>query len=98
VNEDCELKICDFGLARGLNQVSKHKFLTEYVAMRWYRAPEVMLCFTHYVRRWDLNLVLLRWVWLISHVLSRFLQIELVSRYVVCWLHFGRVIGRKANL
>ena len=66
--------------------------------MRWYRAPEIMLSFTHYVRQWSLNLVLLRGVWLISHGLSRFLRTELVSRYVVCWLHFRRVISREADL
>ncbi|KAL3655136.1 Mitogen-activated protein kinase 9 [Castilleja foliolosa] len=33
-NADCKLKICDFGLAR----VS---FWTDYVATRWYRAPEL---------------------------------------------------------
>jgi len=67
--------------------------------MRWYRAPEIMLCFAHYVRHRNLNPVPLRGVWLISPVLSRFLvQIEFVNRYVVCWLHFGRVIGREADI
>ncbi|GFZ48734.1 mitogen-activated protein kinase [Saitozyma sp. JCM 24511] len=47
VNSDCELKICDFGLARGFKPVESgdgdELKLTEYVATRWYRAPEVML-------------------------------------------------------
>jgi serine/threonine protein kinase len=51
VNADCELKICDFGLARGFNQAQKQGFMTEYVATRWYRAPEIMLSFANYVRR-----------------------------------------------
>ncbi|CAK9437343.1 uncharacterized protein LODBEIA_P17210 [Lodderomyces beijingensis] len=46
VNEHCDLKICDFGLAR-LDSVNykgeKISLLTEYVATRWYRAPEIML-------------------------------------------------------
>jgi len=50
VNADCELKICDFGLARGFNQAQKQGFMTEYVATRWYRAPEIMLSFANYVR------------------------------------------------
>jgi serine/threonine protein kinase len=58
VNADCELKICDFGLARGYqpgggNNVkpgSNQGFMTEYVATRWYRAPEIMLSFANYVR------------------------------------------------
>jgi len=43
VNEDCELKILDFGLARG-----KDDEMTGYVATRWYRAPEIMLNWMHY--------------------------------------------------
>jgi len=41
VNSSCDLKICDFGLARGVNE--DDVVLTEYVVTRWYRAPEVML-------------------------------------------------------
>ena len=37
-------KICDFGLARVADPNHDHTgFLTEYVATRWYRAPEIML-------------------------------------------------------
>lgn len=58
VNADCELKICDFGLARGYSPGSgssqarggaNQGFMTEYVATRWYRAPEIMLSFANYV-------------------------------------------------
>ena len=40
------LKICDFGLARGINPKyfkQKSAPITNYVATRWYRAPELML-------------------------------------------------------
>lgn len=38
------LQICDFGLARIADPEHDHTgFLTEYVATRWYRAPEIML-------------------------------------------------------
>ena len=43
VNEDCELKILDFGLARPTENE-----MTGYVATRWYRAPEIMLNWMHY--------------------------------------------------
>lgn len=38
-------QICDFGLARSANQPEAQGtgFMTEYVATRWYRAPEIML-------------------------------------------------------
>lgn len=37
-------QICDFGLARIADPSHDHTgFLTEYVATRWYRAPEIML-------------------------------------------------------
>lgn len=41
LNSNCDLKICDFGLARGFNDAGVND-LTEYVVTRWYRAPEVM--------------------------------------------------------
>jgi serine/threonine protein kinase len=45
VNSDCELKICDFGLSRGYDSSPEDGAtqMTEYVATRWYRAPEIML-------------------------------------------------------
>ncbi|TBU30640.1 kinase-like protein [Dichomitus squalens] len=50
VNADCELKICDFGLARGFNSAPDENptLMTEYVATRWYRAPEIMLVYKAY--------------------------------------------------
>ncbi|KAG5647459.1 hypothetical protein DXG03_009390 [Asterophora parasitica] len=50
VNADCELKICDFGLSRGFESRPDENatHLTEYVATRWYRAPEIMLAFRRY--------------------------------------------------
>jgi len=42
LNENCDLKICDFGLSRNLS-TQKGEDLTEYVVTRYYRAPEVML-------------------------------------------------------
>eukprot|EP00177_Eucheuma_denticulatum_P001844 GFKZ01003292.1.p1 GENE.GFKZ01003292.1~~GFKZ01003292.1.p1 ORF type:complete len:477 (-),score=58.39 GFKZ01003292.1:1091-2521(-) len=44
VNSDCQLRICDFGLARAAFQRGDdHVFWTDYVATRWYRAPELIL-------------------------------------------------------
>jgi len=44
LNTNCDLKICDFGLARIADPTKDHSgLLTEYVATRWYRAPEIML-------------------------------------------------------
>ncbi|ODQ77200.1 hypothetical protein BABINDRAFT_42140 [Babjeviella inositovora NRRL Y-12698] len=56
VNADCELKICDFGLARGFSSdpATNNGFLTEYVATRWYRAPEIMLSFQSYTKAIDI--------------------------------------------
>jgi mitogen-activated protein kinase 7 len=52
VNSDCELKICDFGLARGVDDCNfaNNQVMTEYVATRWYRAPEIMLSFKSYTK------------------------------------------------
>lgn len=56
VNADCELKICDFGLARGYSSDPEENqgFLTEYVATRWYRAPEIILSFQGYTKAIDM--------------------------------------------
>jgi len=49
VNEDCELKILDFGLARPTETE-----MTGYVATIWYRAPEIMLNWMHYNQTVDI--------------------------------------------
>uniref|UniRef100_A0A8C9YY63 mitogen-activated protein kinase n=1 Tax=Sander lucioperca TaxID=283035 RepID=A0A8C9YY63_SANLU len=49
VNEDCELRILDFGLARQTDDE-----MTGYVATRWYRAPEIMLNWMHYNQNVDM--------------------------------------------
>jgi serine/threonine protein kinase len=41
VNKNCDLKVCDFGLARMEPDVNDE--MTEYVVTRWYRAPELIL-------------------------------------------------------
>jgi mitogen-activated protein kinase 1/3 len=41
VNANCDLAICDFGLARGVD-AGQDALLTEYVVTRWYRAPELL--------------------------------------------------------
>lgn len=52
VNANCDLKICDFGLARGLEN-DQPGGLTEYVVTRWYRAPEIMLACHEYTKAID---------------------------------------------
>eukprot|EP00742_Colponemidia_sp_Colp-10_P008345 GILJ01009035.1.p1 GENE.GILJ01009035.1~~GILJ01009035.1.p1 ORF type:complete len:440 (+),score=30.18 GILJ01009035.1:198-1322(+) len=55
VNGNCDLKICDFGLARAANPEENHAgFMTEYVATRWYRAPEIMLSWREYTKAVDM--------------------------------------------
>ena len=48
LNSECLLKLADFGLARSLADCKAangkhHAQLTDYVATRWYRAPEILL-------------------------------------------------------
>lgn len=44
VNSNCSIKLCDFGLVRSLIPNNESAaVLTEGVATRWYRAPEVLL-------------------------------------------------------
>ena len=56
VNSNCDLKICDFGLARpNVPELRvKSTQMTDYVATRWYRAPEVLLTFKKYTAAMDM--------------------------------------------
>ena len=67
VNINCDLKICDFGLARGFGTAETDKDLnkTEYVVTRWYRAPEVLLSWKKYSSAID--------VWSVGCILAEML-------------------------
>ncbi|KAM7075410.1 mitogen-activated protein kinase 15 isoform 2-T2 [Molossus nigricans] len=64
LDASCLVKLCDFGLARplaGLPEGPEGQALTEYVATRWYRAPEVLLSSSWYtpgVDMWSLGCIL----------------------------------------
>ncbi|CAG5132163.1 unnamed protein product [Candidula unifasciata] len=65
VDSECAVKLCDFGLARSLTQIAMDDAgdpnLTEYVATRWYRAPEILLAshkYTKGVDMWSLGCIL----------------------------------------
>merc|ERR1719183_1052652 len=56
LNSECQVKVCDFGLARSVVQQTDHAsnpVLTDYVATRWYRAPEILLGSTSYTKGVD---------------------------------------------
>ncbi|KAG8146289.1 hypothetical protein E2320_012647 [Naja naja] len=59
--------ICDFGLARVADPDHDHTgFLTEYVATRWYRAPEIMLNSKGYTKSID--------IWSVGCILAEMLS------------------------
>lgn len=56
LNGNCDLKICDFGLAR-----ENSTTMTAYVMTRWYRAPEIVLSWKNYtsaVDMWSVGCIL----------------------------------------
>lgn len=69
LNANCDLKVCDFGLARSVKTAepsgTETGFMTEYVATRWYRAPEIMLTFKQYTKAID--------VWSVGCILAEML-------------------------
>ena len=51
------MKLADFGLARSIAQLRQEEgspILTDYIATRWYRAPEILLGSPHYTFAVDL--------------------------------------------
>ncbi|CAI5756560.1 unnamed protein product [Candida verbasci] len=61
INENCDLKICDFGLAR-----IQDPQMTGYVSTRYYRAPEIMLTWQKYDTEVDL--------WSVGCILSEMIE------------------------
>mmetsp|Transcript_8723 Transcript_8723/g.8265 ORF Transcript_8723/g.8265 Transcript_8723/m.8265 type:complete len:297 (-) Transcript_8723:8-898(-) len=54
INEDCEVKLCDFGLARAIDESEKNNTdLTIYVTTRIYRAPELLFLIGNYTQAID---------------------------------------------
>jgi len=58
LNSECLVKVADFGLARSITSLESmteaNPVLTEYVATRWYRAPEILLGSTKYTKGVDM--------------------------------------------
>jgi len=62
LNSECLMKVADFGLARSVASLAKkddenqeeNPVLTDYVATRWYRAPEILLGSTTYTKGVDM--------------------------------------------
>lgn len=67
LNSECHVKLADFGLARSVAQLAAAQedgpspILTDYVATRWYRAPEILLGsarYTYGVDMWSSGCIL----------------------------------------
>lgn len=63
LNSDCLVKVADLGLARSVasKEEGAAPVLTEYVATRWYRAPEILLGsqkYTKGVDMWSLGCII----------------------------------------
>lgn len=83
LNANCDLKVCDFGLARSVKSSSTNGketgLMTEYVATRWYRAPEIMLSFKMYTKVGSVVPVFASRIHKLMHIPGH--------RCVGCWLH-----------
>lgn len=62
VNSNCLVKVGDFGLARSVAETpGTENILTEHIATRWYRAPEILLgsnCYTKAVDMWSVGCII----------------------------------------
>jgi len=65
LNADCAIKLCDFGLARSVAPTlasSSGPVMTDYVATRWYRSPEILFGSSSYTKGAD--------VWAVGCILA----------------------------
>lgn len=68
---NCHVKLCDFGLARSISPDSNapneiNPIMTDYVATRWYRAPELLLGSTRYTKGID--------IWAVGCILGEMIE------------------------
>jgi mitogen-activated protein kinase 15 len=55
INSNCDIKLCDFGLSRSMaSEYFNRPIMTEFIATRWYRAPEVLLGSRSYSTKSDM--------------------------------------------
>jgi mitogen-activated protein kinase 15 len=55
INANCDVKLCDLGLSRSLtSEYFNRPIMTEFIATRWYRAPEVLLGSRSYSAKSDM--------------------------------------------
>ena len=55
INSDCLMKLADFGLARSVASTDEgYPIVSEYIATRWYRAPEILLGSVNYTKSVDI--------------------------------------------
>lgn len=68
VNPQCKIQIADFGLSRSVKKAPEEEdpILTEYIATRWYRAPEIVLGAQQYSKAVD--------VWSVGCILGEMLH------------------------
>lgn len=68
INSECLIKVADFGLARSVEKSNEEgdPIMTEYVATRWYRAPEIVLGSNKYSKAVD--------VWSVGCILAELLN------------------------
>ena len=58
INNDLYIKVCAFGLARCITtSTGKDVVMTDYVAKRWYRVPEILLGLTKYGTQADMGVL-----------------------------------------
>lgn len=66
VSAEMDVKLCDFGLSRGVDFENDPTMSTPYVATRWYRAPELLLMWDKTSRAMD--------IWSVGCILAEMLD------------------------
>ena len=87
-NSNCELAICDFGLARGIKEsnnavqnMNQEDELTGYVVTRWYRAPELLVECESYGNEIDM--------WSVGCIFGELLEEKFCSEVEIIYTNFN---------
>ncbi|CAB4056870.1 MAPK15 [Lepeophtheirus salmonis] len=97
LDSECRCKIADFGLARSLSSTELEEnqdCLTDYVATRWYRAPEILLGYQKYTKGVDMKIHTMDQIEHIARLLG---NSQLLKLKKICSSQTAQLVGKMIS-